>query len=103
MKQAHILAKVMQHLNVATLSLDVINKIIRDTYDPIISPPKSNVLSVIYAPDRATEATLIYKSYISGEPTFKDTYLNAVLYQQVKIENKIKQLSSCIEKHDLLF
>lgn len=102
-KQAHIIAKVMKELNVTTLSLDVINKIIRDTYDPIISPPKSNVLSLLYAPNKMTEATLLYKSYVAGKPTFKDTYLNSVLYQQIKIENNINKLTSQTMKYDLLF
>lgn len=102
-KQAHIIAKTMRHLNVATLSLPTINKIIRDTYDPIISPPKSNILSLIYAPDRQTEASMLFKSYFSREQTFKDTYLNSVILEQAKIEDRISKVFAKIIKYDLLF
>lgn len=102
-KQAHIIAKVMKELNIPNLPLEIANKFIRDAYDPIISPPKSSVLSLIYAPEKSTEATMLYKAYVSGEPKFKDIYLNSVLYQQVKIEDVLMKINTQTVKHDLLF
>ena len=101
-KQAHMIAKFMQKTNIDQLSLSVINKIVRDTYNPIISPPKSGATNFINFPQKKSEALMIYKTF-AKEETFKDLYLNSVLYQQVKIENNITKISEATKKYDLLF
>lgn len=100
-KQAHMIAKLMKRLGVNSLSTEYINKLIRDTHNPLISPPKSNGSNFIKSKTQS-EAWMIYNSF-SKDSAFKDLYLNSVLSQQYKIENAISKLSMDTMKCDLLF
>jgi hypothetical protein len=101
-KQAHMMAKAMKALNINYLPLKIVLKLIRDEYNPIMSPPKSGAMNYINYPNRNSEAMMLYKEY-TKDPAFKDLYLNAVLYQQYKIEAKLNTLTVTANKLDLLF
>lgn len=102
-KQAHIIAKAMQKLNVETLPKDIINKLIRDDHNPLISPPKSNVLSILLDKESMTEANILFRLYSKKESAFRDTYINSVLKQQVRIENTFLKTAHETKRFDLLF
>lgn len=102
-KQAHILAKIMKKLDVDILPKDMINKLIRDGHNSLISPPKSNVMSIILQQNSFTEANILFKLYSKKESTFSDTYINSVLKEQISIENTFLNIMHKTKKFDLLF
>jgi len=102
-KQAHIIAQTLKKTNRNALSTEVIAKLIRDTYDPLVSPQKSNVLTLIKEPEKPTELNLLVGSYQKYDDRFRDTYFNSVVLHQSRVHNVTLHQSFVKLKYSLLF
>ena len=102
-KQAHMLAKHMKKTGLKIISNAESAKVIRDTFNPLISPEKSSILTLLNTPNTPTELNLLVKTYQKHDDKFRDTYYQSVALQQFKVHYKTTHHINIKKKYDLLF
>jgi hypothetical protein len=89
-KQCYIVAEDMKRRG----SYDINKRVVRDFYDPIISPPKlgGDVSNTLKFRGQYNECSVILDQYIKSEG-FIDLYIQSSVKEQIKITSKIRSIT----------